>query len=133
MIVVDSSAFVEYYRAGGEPEVRAAVSEAIAADQVAVNGIILVEIVASAAREVDREKLAVDFESFHWLELEAADFQLAVDLGFGLRRRGVRIPPTDLVVAASAIRAGAILYHADPHFDQVAAHSELAVRSFVKQ
>jgi predicted nucleic acid-binding protein len=131
MIVVDSSALIEYYRPSGDPRVRDAVAAAIAADQVAVNGIIRVEILAFAAGEAERRLLASDFEAFHDLDLGPPDFDLACQLGFGLRRRGVTVPATALIIAASAIRAEAHLYHVDGHFDQIAKVSELAVANLV--
>ena len=131
MIVVDSSAFIEYYRPSGSSDVQTAVEAAIAADEVAVNGIIQVEIVAFAATQADRRQLEADFDAFHWLDLGRRDFDLAAELGFALRRRGVTIPATDLIIAASAIRAEARLYHLDAHYDLVAQHSELEARSFL--
>ena len=74
MIVVDTSSFIEYYRPGGNERVRAAVADAIAADEVAVNGIIHVEIVAFAREEGDYERLLADFQAFHWLEIQRRDY-----------------------------------------------------------
>ncbi|MDH3405056.1 MAG: PIN domain-containing protein [Acidobacteriota bacterium] len=128
MILVDSSAFIEYYRPSGNPAVRAEVAAAVAADRVAVNGIIQTELLAFASRPVDFEALAGDFRAFHWLELRRTEFDLAADLGFGLRQKGVTVPATDLVIAASAIGAGATLYHLDEHFERIAEHGELATR-----
>lgn len=125
MIVVDSSALIEYYRPSGDSRVRDAVAAAIAADQVAVNGIIRVEILAFAAGEAERRLLAADFEAFHHLELGPPDFDLASQLGFDLRRRGVTVPATDLIIAASAIRAEAHLYHVDGHFDRIGEFADL--------
>jgi hypothetical protein len=119
MIVVDSSALIEYYRPGGDARVREAVAAAIATDQVAVNGIIQVEILAFASGEAERALLTSDFEAFHRLDLAAADFELACELGFNLRRRGITVPATDLIIAASAIRAEAHLLHVDSHFSQI--------------
>ncbi len=130
MIVVDSSAFIEYYRGSGLPDVQDAVAAAIAADRVAVNGIIQVEICAFASGDSERRQLEADFQAFHWLELRRRDFDLATELGFVLRRQGLTVPATDLMIAASAIRAGARLLHRDAHFDQVARQSELQVQSF---
>lgn len=125
MIVVDSSALIEYYRPSGDSRVRDAVAAAIAADQLAVNGIIRVEIFAFAPGEAERRLLAADFEAFHHLDLGPRDFDLACQLGFDLRRRGVTVPATDLIIAASAIHAEAHLYHVDGHFDRVGEVSEL--------
>ena len=130
MIVVDSSAFIEYYRQSGSRDVQDAVSAAIAADKVAVNGIIQVEICAFASGDRERRLLDADFQAFHWLRLRRGDFDVATELGFTLRRRGLTVPATDLIIAASAIGAEARLLHRDAHFDQIARHSELQVRSF---
>ena len=126
MIVVDSSALIEYYRPSGETAVRTRVAQAVAADQVAINGIIQVELMAFARSAADREALAADFRAFHWLELGRDQFDLAAEIGFSLRQEGVTVPATDLVIAASAIVAGARLYHLDAHFDDIAKKSDLA-------
>jgi predicted nucleic acid-binding protein len=129
MILVDSSAFIEYYRPSGSPRVRAAVADAIAADLVAVNGVVWVEIIAFAATESDYRKLISDFEIFRWLELGSHSFNLASELGFMLRRKGITIPATDLIIAASAVQHEATLYHVDSHYDMLAKHSALRVKN----
>ncbi len=131
MIVVDSSAFIEYYRPSGNPELQNAVLEVIQKDIVAVNGIIQVEIVAFAATVAEYEKLRIDFKAFHWLNLTHKEFDLAAELGNTLRRKGITIPPTDLVISASAINAKAVLYHTDAHFDAVAGHTELKAENLL--
>lgn len=130
MIVADSSALIEYYRPGGDEAAADAVAEAIAADRLAINGVIQVEILAFARSDADRRRLAADFQAFHWLDLTRREFELAQDLGFQLRRRGLAVPATDLIIAASAISAGAILYHLDNHFGIIAKHSALKVKTF---
>lgn len=113
MILVDSSALVEYYRPKGIPDVQAAVMEAIEADAAAVNGIIQVEVLAFASARASFDELLHDFKIFHRIALQEIDFDRATEMGFSLRRRAVTIPATDLIIAASAIRAGAVLYHVD--------------------
>lgn len=128
MILLDSSVLLEYYRPVGDTAVRSAVAEAIAADRAAVNGIVQVEILAFAAGEEEHRLLAADFRAFHHLDLGLEEFDLACDLGFTLRRGGVTVPATDLIVAASAISSRAELYHVDGHFDRIAEVSELESR-----
>ena len=129
MILVDTSAFVEYYRPTGSPIVRAAVAEAVAADLVAVNGVVQVEILALAPTEANYRKLVSDFKVFRWLDLREADFDLAADLGFSLRRKAITVPPTDLIIAASAIRFDAVVYHVDSHYDMISRHSDLKAKN----
>lgn len=128
LIVVDSSAFIEYYRPTGSPKVQTAVAEAIASERVATNGVIQVEILAFAPDQASYRKLQADFQAFRWLSLGPEDFALATELGFQLRRLGITIPSTDLIIAASAIQAGAVVYHVDGHFDSIAQHSDLTAR-----
>lgn len=128
MILLDSSALVEFYRPRGDAAVRTAVAEAIAADLAAVNGIVQVELLAFAAGEEERRLLASDFRAFHHFALGTAQFDLACELGFTLRRGGVTVPATDLIVAASAITGEAELYHVDGHFDRIAEISDLKGR-----
>ncbi len=131
MILVDSSAFIEFYRPSGSSAVSEAVAASIAADLVAVNGVIQTEIVSFAAGKADFGKLWSDFRAFHWLPLDRAQFDQATHLGAELRSKGITVPATDLIIAASAIDAGAELYHVDAHFDAIAAHSELAATNLL--
>ena len=129
MIVADSSALIEFYRREGAPAVQAAVAAVIAADALAVNGVIHVEVVGFAANERERRVLLDGFRAFHWLELGKAHFDLAASIGFDLRRRGRTVPATDLIIAATAIHAKAELIHVDDHFDEIAKVSPLVCRN----
>ena len=129
MILVDSSAWVEFYRSSGDPDVAGNVARAIEEDAVCTNGIIQAEIVPFAPDRKSFQQLTADFRAFHWIEIARKDFDQAADIGFDLRRRGITVPATDLIIAACAIRIGAKLYHLDSHFDQIAKHTGLkAVR-----
>lgn len=125
MIVVDSSALIEYYRPAGSPRVRSAVAEVIEEDLVAINGVIQVEVLAFASAKANYWKLLSDFKVFHWLELQETDFDFASEMGFSLRRNAITLPANDLIIAASAIRSGATLLHVDSHYDVLSLHSDL--------
>ena len=53
------------------------------------------------------------------------------DLAFQLRRKGVTIPYTDILIAATAQAHEATLLHVDAHFDLAAQFSSLKVESYV--
>jgi predicted nucleic acid-binding protein len=130
MILVDSSALIEYYRLSGSPPVRDAVTEIIDAELAAVNGIVQVEVLAFASPwQTSYSKLVSDFRVLRWLNLREPEFDLACDLGQTLRKKGITIPSTDLIIAASAILSGATVYHIDSHFDDLARHCGLKARN----
>jgi len=58
-------------------------------------------------------------------------WEKAYDLAFQLRRKGVTIPYTDILIAASALTHEATLLHVDTHFDLVAQFFSLKVESYV--
>ncbi len=59
-------------------------------------------------------------------------FLKAAVMGSELRREGITVPSTDLIIAASAINSKSILYHIDNHFDMIAEHTNLKVGNLSK-
>ena len=133
MILVDSSAWIEYYRRDGSEEVRDLVLSAIRDNRAATNGIIKVEIVAYATREADSLNVRSDLLGCHWLELTGTVFEFAVEMGRKLRTLGVTVPATDLIIAGSARLAGAELLHFDGHFELIAEHLPLSTLGPLKR
>jgi predicted nucleic acid-binding protein len=132
MILVDSSAWIEFYRPSGSPGVRTVVAAAIESDLVAVNGVIQVEVLAFS-RHDNRRKLASHFEALHWLDLGKSSFDLATEIGARARSEGITVPSTDLIIAACAVESGSVLLHADTHFDLLIPHSGLKSRNLLVQ
>ena len=73
-------------------------------------------------RELELEEQYVrGYQENHW--------QRAARMGFQLRREGITVPFTDLLIAAVALESGAVLLHRDRHFDYIASQSTLKVES----
>lgn len=90
------------------------VEQAIADDEAAVNGIVVVEV-QGYARSDAPALIERDFSAFHHLELDSAVILRAVEICTRLRDAGTPVPATDALIAASAISAGASLVHCDSH------------------
>ncbi|NOX20371.1 MAG: PIN domain nuclease [Nitrospirae bacterium] len=131
MILVDSSVWISYFRADGSEKIRSIIKDAIYNDLVAVNGIIIVEVLSGISRKNEYEKVKSDFKGFHFLNLSEKDFLDASLIGTNLRKKGITIPPTDLIIAASSINNGAILYHLDKHFDLISKHTKLQCKNLL--
>lgn len=131
MFLVDSSIFIEYYRLKGSPVIRAALESAIDADLVAVNGLIQVEVLGYVSAQANFPILLQDFKDFYWFDLQEIDFDCATEIGHFLRRKAITIPATDLIIAASAMRADAAVLHTDGHFDMMARYFNLKSRNLL--
>lgn len=113
MILVDSSVWIEYYRARGDARYKRWVAEAIRRDQVAVNAVVAAEILTFTRDQGQYDTVAADFSAFHWTPVDRSVGLRASRLGFRLRRNGVTVPATDLLIFASAVQSGAELMHHD--------------------
>jgi len=129
VILVDSSAWIEYLRAtGSAADMR--LTSAIASDEpLATMGLILLEILAGARDEQQAHDLRRLLDRCELLPLEDPfDFESAAALYRTCRREGAtirRLP--DCLVAAVAMRTGTALLHQDADFDAIAKYAPLSL------
>jgi predicted nucleic acid-binding protein len=123
MILVDTSAWIEYFRATGSTaaiEVRRLLSDET--DQLAMCEPIAMEILCGATNDnthATLERLANGLPS---LSVDnTVDFRAAADIYRAARRTGETIRSVnDCLIAAVAIRHGARIVHRDADFDVIA-------------
>jgi predicted nucleic acid-binding protein/Arc/MetJ family transcription regulator len=100
---------------------------------VAINGIIELELLGGARTEKEYERLKRRLDALYYIETTKLLWDDASRLAFDLKRKGINIPFTDILIAASAMREKTILLHADIHFDTIARHIDLKVESLVSR
>ena len=128
MILVDSSAWIEFQRATGSPADRR-LTRAIEDDEpLATTGIVVLEILAGARDERHAAELRRLLDRCRFLPLEEpSDEEAAAELYRACRRAGVtvrRLP--DCLIAAVAMRHGVELLHCDADFETIATQAPLA-------
>jgi predicted nucleic acid-binding protein len=131
LILVDSSAWIEFHRATGSSADRA-VTAALESDApLATTGVVLLELLAGARDERQAGDLRRLLDRCHFLPLEEpSDHESAAAIYRTCRRAGTtirRLP--DCLIAAVAIRAGVTLLHRDADFDAIARHAPLIVEA----
>ena len=122
MILVDTSAWVEFDRATGSP-VDSRLAELIATgDDVAVTEPVIMEVLAGARDDQREHELRRLMRRFALLRFDAAiDFDAATRIYRTSRRSGVTPRGmVDCMIAAVALRYGASLLAADSDLDRVA-------------
>ena len=123
MILVDTSAWVEFDRATGS-RVDARLTELIAnTDDVAVTEPVIMELLAGARDDRREDDLRRLVQRFRLLQFDAAiDFDAATRIYRMCRRVGVTPRGMiDCMIAAVALRHGAFLLANDADLDRVAA------------
>jgi predicted nucleic acid-binding protein len=129
VILVDSSAWIEFQRATGSPVDRR-LTQAIQDDEpLATTGLVVLEILAGARDERQAADLRRLLDRCRFLPLEEpSDHEAAAALYRACRREGStirRLP--DCLIAAVAIRTRTALLHRDADFDAIAAHAPLTI------
>jgi predicted nucleic acid-binding protein len=131
VILVDSSAWIEFQRATGSPADRR-VTQALTGDEaLATTGIVTLEILAGARDEQHDRQLRRLLARCRFLPLEEpSDHESAAALYRACRRSGStirRLP--DCLIATVAIRNRIDLLHCDSDFDAIARHAPLSIVS----
>ena len=127
MIFVDSSAWVEFLRATGSPA-HLGLREALqGSSELACTDVIVLEILAGARDDADRDRLRRLLYGLEFLAVEGpADYERAAELCRACRRGGETPRKlTDCVIAAVAMRNKAELLCADADFEAIARHAPL--------
>lgn len=120
LYVADTSA----WHRSTHPEIAAAWQRRLNDDSLATCSQVRLEILYSARSADDYERLAAELMALRQLPCGAAQFERALEIQQALARRGalhhrsVKIP--DLIIAATAESAGAVLWHYDEDYDRIA-------------
>lgn len=133
MILIDTSAWIEYFRATGSAaavEVRRLLSTE--ADQLVMCEPVAMEILSGAVDDHTQMKLEQLVNGLPSLKVDdAIDFRSAAAIYRAARRRGQTIRSiNDCLIAALSIRHGTSIIHRDADFDVIAAITSLEAESF---
>ena len=129
MILADTSAWVEYLRATGSP-VHLRLRKLIANEgDLVTTEVVMMELLAGETAPEGVTRLRRLLGRFELLPVEGlADYEAAAELYRRCRTGGETIRNlTDCLIAAVAVRHGAILLHRDHDFDVIARHTPLQV------
>jgi predicted nucleic acid-binding protein len=131
LFIVDTSAWLLALRRDFIPEVKELIDRLLRDGVVITTGIIKLEIIGGARTQYEFQRLKSRFNALDDIKTDDAIWQKACELGFALRRKGITVPHTDILIAACSLHSGSVIVHADAHFDIMAGHSGIKVESLV--
>jgi len=127
--LVDTSVWIFLLRKSPPESLVAEIEPYLREDRIAVSDLIKLELLGGITNEMDFHRLKTRLDDLHQLEISKAVWEEAITLAFQLRGKGLTVPNVDIVIASVAISAGALLLHADRHFDLIAKHSGLKAKN----
>ncbi|MGE5529506.1 MAG: PIN domain-containing protein [Patescibacteria group bacterium] len=116
-LLVDTSIWIEYFL-GRLPDA-AAIERGLGEGTVFVTGPIVAELLQGVRTAAEAERLRRCIDAIPYVECRLEDWLAAGETGFALRRKGIVVPLTDLVIAMVARRIGAMVHSLDKHFAQI--------------
>jgi predicted nucleic acid-binding protein len=118
LVLIDTSVWARHQ----QPQVRAAIAEAIDANAVAMVAPVMLELLRSARDHAELVAHAEEYEALHMIPLDPELGTRARAVQAALAKRGYhRGPsPVHLLTAAAAESCGAELWHCDKHFELIA-------------
>jgi predicted nucleic acid-binding protein len=129
--LVDTSAWILALRKDFLPDVRDRVEYLLKEDAIITTGMVKLELLGGTKERKEFQRLKTRLDALEVVETNTALWEKAYDLAFGLRRKGITVPYTDILIAASALTVAGTVVHADAHFDSMAPHCNLEVESFI--
>lgn len=126
MILVDTSAWIEFLRDTGSPVCERV--DSLLESKIATCDAIRMEVLAGARDEPHARQLARLLDRATLLPTEPVDYEAAAALYRYCRGKGRTVRKLiDCLIAAVAIRAGASVLHNDADFTAIAAATELVI------
>ncbi|MBI2346244.1 MAG: PIN domain-containing protein [Deltaproteobacteria bacterium] len=128
-VLIDTSAWVEFFRADGDPRYQQVIGRLLDEDDAAVCGATLAEVLRGARTDAEYRELTDRFSSLIYFPMPETLWATMGRHGSHLLRRGVTVPTMDLLIATVAMENHAAVLHKDRHFPLIARHT--ALRLFV--
>ncbi len=119
MVLVDSSAWIELFRKKGDVIVSLALENLIEEMQACFCGIVKLEVLGGA-RDDEKTVISNLFSLLPYLPQTEGVWDEAIRFQWRVRKHGLNIPWSDVLIAVVANRNGHRIYSRDKHFDTLA-------------
>ena len=122
MTLIDTSAWIEFFRPKGDPRVKALVRDLMTNREAAYTCPVAFELVTGARKE-ELNDLQTGLNLASRIVLRPDHWDLAGSSNAALRARGINLPASDLLIATVAHVQRLPLLAKDAHFDVIREHS----------
>ncbi|PIP47843.1 MAG: VapC toxin family PIN domain ribonuclease [Deltaproteobacteria bacterium CG23_combo_of_CG06-09_8_20_14_all_51_20] len=117
-VLVDTSIWIEYFN-HRHSENGEAVEDLLRGERVVITGIVVTELLQGAKLKNEFDAILDSIVSLPFLDAALSAWIEAGRLSYSLRKKGVTIPTTDVVLASLAIENQCLLFSLDSHFDRI--------------
>ena len=116
-VLIDTSVWIDAFR-GKTPDILTLTQKLLNADLVATCGPVIFEI-NRGLRPPERREILSLFDALIRLSFDETDWSAAGDLDASVRKKGITIPPMDVLIAQVCLRHKCLLFTLDEHFRSI--------------
>jgi predicted nucleic acid-binding protein len=116
-IIADTCIWIDYFR--GTNPISKALLGLIQEGEILITGPVVYELLQGAKTKKDADVIKEATRALPKLAVTHDTWLLAGDLFFDLRRKGVTLPPSDVLLSAVAIENNCSLFTVDHHFNHI--------------
>lgn len=116
--LVDTSIWVEFFRERNQ-HIKKRVLDLLDANRIVINGVIISELLMGARGKKEIEFVKERLSRLDFLEADRNFFIICGDIGHKIRKNGVNMPLSDIMIAAHAKINNLIIFTMDKHFESI--------------
>jgi len=124
MVIVDTSAWIEFFRRDGKPAVKLAMKSLVEELEATLCGPVEMEFLGGAHPH-ERMRIQSRFDILPYLNNDQKIWRKAATHYATLRTKGVTIPWNDALIATLALEQDCRVYSVDQHFEALEQHLNL--------
>jgi predicted nucleic acid-binding protein len=116
-ILADTSIWIEFFRPGTEAGNR--LEKLLAKNSVWICGTVLFELVQGVRSDKEKKLLLDIFLNLPYVEMTSSLWRQGGELSATLKKKGVTVPFSDILIASVAIEHNLRIFTFDKHFEQI--------------
>jgi len=117
-IIADTSVWIEFFRDRESP-ISVHLKNLLRSGRVALVGMVLAEILQGVRNPREARLVRRSMELLPFIEIGKNAWRQAGEISAGLRRKGLTIPLSDIIIASAALTEGHEIFTIDPHFEKI--------------
>ena len=128
-VVIDSSVWIRIFRESVSKDLAKEVDFLIGEQRAAIVPMINLEVLSGASTTQDFLNLKRSFHGLTWFMFDDEIWDISAKWAFELKRTGISVPLADILIAVTAYKNGALVLHADKHFDFISSKYPVETRN----
>ncbi len=116
-VLIDTSVWIDFFRKNSPAG--DTVVELLSKGLVWVAGIVLFELVQGAKSETEKARIVSRLSGLHYVEMSVPLWQKAGELAMLLKKNGLNLPISDILLAAVALEHNLPVFTLDKHFESI--------------